>query len=95
MAYYDLISENDESTVVAEFEKGIFAAEAPYMSEKNLEDQFVEQLRMQEYEYLRITTEEELIANLRKQLEKLNDVSFSDSEWKRFFNNYIARPSTR
>ena len=54
MAYYDLISENDESTVVAEFEKGIFAAEAPYMSEKNLEDQFVEQLRMQEYvEYLR------------------------------------------
>ena len=49
MAYYDLISENDESTVVAEFEKGIFAAEAPYMSEKNLEDQFVEQLRMQEY----------------------------------------------
>ena len=40
MAYYDLISENDESTVVSEFEKGIFAAEAPYMSEKNLEDQF-------------------------------------------------------
>ena len=94
MAIYDLISENDESTVVAEFEHGIFAAEAPYMSEKNLEDQFVEQLRMQEYEYLRITTEEELIANLRKQLEKLNDVTFSDSEWKRFFNNYIAKPNS-
>ncbi len=45
MAYYDLISENEKSTVVAEFEKGIFAAEAPYMSERNLEDQFVEQLR--------------------------------------------------
>ena len=94
MAIYDLISENDESTVVAEFEHGIFAAEAPYMSEKNLEDQFVEQLRMQEYEYLRITTEEELIANLRKQLGKLNDVTFSDSEWKRFFNNYIAKPNS-
>ena len=66
MAYYDLISENDESTVVAEFEQGFFAAEAPYMSKRNLEDQFVEQLRMQEYEYLRITTEEELIANLRR-----------------------------
>ena len=66
MAYYDLISENDESTVVAEFEQGFFAAEALYMSERNLEDQFVEQLRMQEYEYLRITTEEELIANLRR-----------------------------
>lgn len=94
MAYYDLISENDESTVVAEFEKGIFAAEAPYMSERNLEDQFVAQLQMQEYEYLRITTEEELIANLRKQLEQLNDVNFSDSEWKRFFNNYIAKPNS-
>ena len=34
MAYYDLISENDESTVVAEFEQGFFAAEAPYMSER-------------------------------------------------------------
>ena len=31
MAYYDLISENDESTVVAEFEQGILAAEAPYI----------------------------------------------------------------
>ena len=40
MALYDLISENDESTVVAEFEQGIFASEAPYMSERNLEDQF-------------------------------------------------------
>ena len=94
MAYYDLISENDESTVVAEFEQGFFAAEAPYMSERNLEDQFVEQLRMQEYEYLRITTEEELIANLRKQLEELNGVCFNDSEWKRFFTTCIAKPNS-
>ncbi len=94
MAYYDLISENDESTVVAEFEQEFFAAEAPYMSERNLEDQFVEQLRMQEYEYLRITTEEELIANLRKQLEELNGVCFNDSEWKRFFTTCIAKPNS-
>ena len=71
MAYYDLISENDESTVVAEFEQGFFAAEAPYMSERNLEDQFVEQL-----------------------LEKLNNYSFSDSEWKRFFTTCIAKPNS-
>ena len=94
MVYYDLISENDESTVVAEFEQGFFASEAPYMSERNLEDQFVEQLRMQEYEYLRITTEEELIANLRKQLEELNGVCFNDSEWKRFFTTCIAKPNS-
>ena len=94
MAYYDLISENDESTVVAEFEQGFFVAEAPYMSERNLEDQFVEQLRIQEYEYLRITTEAELIANLHKQLEQLNGVSFNDSEWKRFFTTCIAKPNS-
>ena len=52
MAYYDLISENDESTVVSEFEQGFFAAEAPYMSEHNLEDQFVAQLGMQAYDFL-------------------------------------------
>lgn len=70
MAYYDLISENDESTVVSEFEQGFFAAEAPYMSESNLEDQFVAQLGMQAYDFLPVSTEEELIDNLRKQLEK-------------------------
>jgi len=94
MAIYDLISENDESTVVAEFEQGFFASEAPYMSERNLEDQFVAQLGMQEYEYLPISTEDELIANLRQQLELLNGVTFNDSEWKRFFSTNIAKPNS-
>ena len=94
MVFYDLISENDESTVVAEFEQGFFANEAPYMSEKNLEDQFVAQLRTQEYEYLSISTEDELICNLRKQIEQLNSVSFTDSEWKRFFTTCIAKTNS-
>ncbi len=94
MAYYDLISENDESTVVAEFENGIFAAEAPYMSERNLEDQFVAQLGTQEYELLPVSTEAELISNLRRQLELLNGVSFADGEWKRFFTTCIAKPNS-
>ena len=94
MAYYDLISENDESTVVSEFEQGFFAAEAPYMSESNLEDQFVAQLGMQAYDFLPVSTEEELIANLRKQLEQLNGVTFNDNEWKRFFATNIAKPNS-
>ncbi|MBQ9667202.1 MAG: type I restriction endonuclease subunit R [Prevotella sp.] len=94
MAYYDLISENEESTVVAEFEQGLFAAEAPYMSEHNLEDQFVAQLGMQAYQFIPISTEEELIGNLRKQLEALNGVTFTDSEWKRFFSTNIAKPNS-
>ena len=94
MEYYDLISENEESTVVASFESGIVAAEAPYMSERNLEDQFVSQLEMQAYEYLPISTEAELVGNLRKQIELLNGVTFTDSEWRRFFTTNIAKPNS-
>ena len=91
--YYDLISENDESTVVAQFEHSYMMGERPYMSEKALEDQFIEQLQSQQYEYVSLTTETELIANLRRQLELLNGVTFNDDEWKRFFTTNIAKPN--
>lgn len=42
--YYDLISENDESTVVALFENSYMVGEGSYISEKHLEDQLVAQL---------------------------------------------------
>ena len=64
--YFDLISENDESTVVAQFEHSYMMGERPYMSEKALEAQFIEQLQSQQYEYVSLTTETELIANLRR-----------------------------
>lgn len=92
-AYYDIISENDESTVVAQFEKLSIVSEGSYISEKKLEDQFVYQLEQQQYEFVSVTTEAELIANLRKQIEKLNKVTFNDSEWKRFFSCNIAKPN--
>ena len=94
MTYFDLISENDESTVVAEFDNAYTIGERSYMSEKKLEDQFIYQLEQQQYEFVPITTEAELISNLRKQIEKLNKVTFNDGEWKRFFNGNIAKPNT-
>lgn len=94
MVTYDLISENDESTVVAKFEKPSIVSEGSYISEKKLEDQFIYHLEQQQYEFVPVTTETELIANLRKQIEKLNKVTFSDSEWKRFFSSNIAKPNT-
>lgn len=45
---------------------------------------------MQAYEYLPITSEAGLVTNLRRQLEKLNKIEFSDAEWERFFGTYIA-----
>lgn len=61
-----------------------------YQSETQLEDAFVKQLCRQGYERLVVSNEEELIANLRMQLEALNRISFSDKEWARLFKGWIA-----
>ena len=61
-----------------------------YQSEAQLEDAFVKQLCRQGYERLVVSSEEELIANLRTQLEALNHISFSDKEWARLFKGWIA-----
>jgi type I restriction enzyme R subunit len=61
-----------------------------YQSEAELEKAFIDQLQRQAYEYITIPDEASLIANLRTQLEALNHYSFTDGEWKRFFNTSIA-----
>lgn len=47
-------------------------------------------LTEQGYEYLTIHKEDDLINNLRGQLEKLNNYNFSQAEWERFFKECIA-----
>ena len=64
-----------------------------YQSEAQLEDAFVKQLCRQGYERLVVSSEEELVANLRTQLEALNRISFSDKEWTRLFKGWIAADS--
>ncbi len=61
-----------------------------YQSEAALEQTFIQQLAAQGYEQLNIHHEADLIANLRTQLEALNDYQFSDDEWQHFFNDKIA-----
>ncbi len=88
---YEPIALSNESTVVAEFqpdEPGV--REAAYQSEAELEKDFIKLLQVQAYEYLPVTSEAQLITNLRRQLEKLNKVTLSDAEWERFFSNCIA-----
>ncbi len=87
-----LISENPQSTVVSRFEHKPSTRQA-YQSEAQLEDVLIEQLRTQGYEYLDIHTEDELKANLRKQLERLNHLTFTDNEWSGFFHTHIANPA--
>lgn len=83
------IAVSSESTVVAEFEADP-AAIGKYQSEAALEAELVRMLQEQAYEYLPITTEADLVANLRAQLEALNQVTFSDAEWHRFYTTVIA-----
>lgn len=85
----DPIAVSDESTVVAEYAPQT-AREERYQSEAALERGFIEQLQQQAYDRLTITSEQDLIANLRRQLELLNNVEFSDNEWKHFFEKNIA-----
>jgi type I restriction enzyme R subunit len=88
---YEPIALSNESTVVAEFlPEFLGVREAAYQSEAELEKAFIKQLQVQAYEYLPFTSEAELIANLRRQLEKLNKLQFSDAEWERFFGTCIA-----
>lgn len=86
---YDPIAVSAESTVVAEFVPDDKSADS-YQSEADLEREFINILQSQEYEYLSITSEQNLIANLRTNLEALNGITFTDSEWERFFTEKIA-----
>lgn len=88
----NLVAQNTQSTVVAQFSPSPHRAEH-YQSEDALEKEFVAQLQTQAYDYLTITKEEDLVANLRTQLEKLNTYQFSNTEWKYFFEKEIANPS--
>ncbi|WP_454173139.1 type I restriction endonuclease subunit R [Microbacterium maritypicum] len=86
---YDPIAVSSESTVVAEYAPDVAGA-GSYQSEAELERELIRLLESQAYEYLPITSEAQLVANLRTQLEALNSVTFSDAEWEQFFSERIA-----
>lgn len=84
---FETISVSDESTVVAEYVPAATGSpsQVAYQSEADLEAALIKQLEGQAYERLVITNNAALVVNLRKQLEALNKIEFTDAEWKRFF----------
>lgn len=93
MTQFKLVSENSESTVVAEYQSD-YQREASYQSEAELEKAFITLLEKQAYTFLPITSDKDLVNNLRTQLEKLNQYKFTDKEWKSFFETKIANPNS-
>lgn len=89
MSSYNIVASMSEHTVVAEYVAEYRRSEE-YQSEAELEKSFIRDLEAQGYEYLTIRSEGELIANLRRQLETLNEYDFSNAEWERFFSEAIA-----
>lgn len=61
-----------------------------YQSEHELESEFILDLVSQGYEQLKgIKSQGDLLVNLRAQLQSLNNVQFSDSEWRRFVETWL------
>jgi type I restriction enzyme R subunit len=86
---YEPIAISSESTVVAQFDAET-KRQTSYQSETQLEQAFIDLLKDQAYEYLAITSEDDLVSNLRSQLEILNKITFDDAEWERFFKESIS-----
>ena len=93
MSYFNIIAQSSESTVVTEYKPQSKRSEA-YQSEADLEKEFIRLLCELGYERLTIHKEADLIANLRTQLEKLNNYRFTDGEWKRFWDEVLANTNS-
>ncbi len=89
MSAYNIIAATTESTVVSEYIPEPRKSDA-YQSEAALENEFIRLLQGQGYEYIQVRSEAELIQNLRRQLEALNRMTFTEEEWNRFFKNNLA-----
>lgn len=96
MAQYNTIAESNNFIVLDDYEKYSVLNEPSvvYQTEASLEYEFIQDLRNQGYEYLPdLNTPKALLANVRVQLQSLNDVIFTDSEWNRYVEEYLDKPS--
>ncbi len=92
MNSFEIVASSTESTVVAEYTPEIKGKSTDYQSEAALEQDFINRLVSQGYEYITIKSEQDLIDNLRTQLEKLNNYTFFDKEWNDFLQQrYFKR----
>ena len=87
------IAETPNFIVLDKYTKEWDAADR-YQSEDDLERELVQDLVDQGYEFMpALTTQEAMLANVRMQLEELNNVKFSNEEWKRFAETFLDKPS--
>lgn len=96
MTTYKPIAESNNFIVLDKYTKHSESNETAsvYQTEAALEQEFIQDLKSQGYEYLpQLNTLEKMLANVREQLQNLNHVAFSDAEWMRFCEQYLDKPS--
>lgn len=92
MEEYSNVAESNNFIILDKYEKII--QPQTHQTESELEKEFINDLVSLGYEYAKdIKKPSDLIANLRKQIQTLNDVVFTDNEWRRFFEEYIDNPN--
>jgi type I restriction enzyme R subunit len=92
---YKTIAESNNFIVLDKYTKYSELNEPPavYQTEAALEKEFIQDLINQGYENPNLTSIEAMLANVRVQLQALNNMEFSDSEWARFVEEYLDKPS--
>lgn len=93
MSDYKTIAESNNFIVLDKYSPEWKVAEG-YQSESDLERELIQDLVNQGYEFLpTLNTPQALLANVRAQLQALNNVQFSDGEWARFVETWLDKPS--
>lgn len=95
MPQYKTIAESNNFIVLDKYTKYNLVNEAPtaFQSEASLEKEFIQDLINQGYENpTNLTSLQAMLANVRVQLQVLNDTVFTDAEWARFVEEYLDKP---
>ncbi len=96
MSQYKTIAESNNFIVLDKFTKHFEVNDVPrvYQTEAALEREFIQDLIHQGYDNPKdLNTPEAMLANVRIQLQSLNNMEFSDGEWTRFLDEYLDKPS--
>ncbi|MCA9765118.1 MAG: type I restriction endonuclease subunit R [Carnobacterium sp.] len=93
MADFKTIAESNNFIVLDKYtkiEQQVFS----YQTEADLERELIQDLVNQGYDQLTgLTTPEKMLANVRVQLQNLNNIEFSEAEWARFCVQFLDKPS--
>ena len=92
MTDYNAIAESNNFIILDQYTK--LPQGESYQSESDLERELLQDLIQQGYEHLpSVTNPQTMLANVREQLQTFNKVQFTESEWRRFVETFLDKPS--